>query len=43
MTPEILNSSTLLSDPVSAKDENYIELVLKQAEAFQISGQVNKY
>ena len=34
MTPEILNPSILLSDPVTAKDVDSVELVLKQAEAF---------
>jgi hypothetical protein len=37
MTPESLNSSTLLSDPVSAKDADFVELVLKQAEALSNS------
>jgi hypothetical protein len=37
MTPEILNSSTLLSDPVSAKDTDFVELVLKQAGALSNS------
>ena len=32
MTPEILNPSTLLSDPVSTKDADSVELVLKKAE-----------
>jgi hypothetical protein len=32
MTPEILNLSILLSDPFSAKDADFVELVLKQAE-----------
>jgi hypothetical protein len=32
MNPGILNPSTLLSDPIPAKDADAVEVVLKQAE-----------